>query len=314
MEGTVRMRTMKTSLNVLISLWLLSVFQAVASPLTVVPVTDEVWAIVGEKEQRSPTNLANNATFGLIATSEGLVLIDPGGSYQGAKALHKAIQTVSKKPIRFVINTGGQDHRWLGNDYWHQHGAIIISSDAAVLDQKKRVSDQMSGLQRLLKGQELGTVPRHADITFETDYNLTLGGVTLELRHRGAAHTPGDSFVWMPSKQTMFTGDIVYVERILGVGQQSKLTSWISVFDQMASFAPMHIVPGHGNPTNLDVSKRDTYDYLTHLKSRITALIDEGGDILKAPSVDQSQFSYLEQFESLAGRNAQTAFEQLEWE
>lgn len=308
------MRKMKTLLNVLISLWLLSVFQAVASSLRVVPVAEDVWAIVGQKEQRSPENLANNATFGLVVTPDGLLLIDPGGSYHGAQALHEAIRTVSNQPVRFVINTGGQDHRWLGNDYWHQQGATIIASDAAVLDQKKRASDQLSGLKRFLMGQELNTIPRHADITFETDYSLTFGGVTLEVKHRGAAHTPGDSFVWMPSKQTMFTGDIVYVERILGVGPQSKLTSWISVFEQIASFNPKHIVPGHGNPTNLDIAARDTYQYLTTLRANIISLIDEGGDILQAPSVDQSQFSYLEQFESLAGRNAQTAFEQLEWE
>ena len=28
----------------------------------------------------------------------------------------------------------------------------------------------------------------------------------------------------------MFTGDIVYVERILGVGAQSEVKSWISAF------------------------------------------------------------------------------------
>lgn len=309
------MLSIKNSLFALLtSVGFLSSLQAVATPLKVVPVANDVWAIVGEKEQRSPTNLANNATFGLVVTAEGLLLIDPGGSYQGAQALHETIQTVSNQPVRFVINTGGQDHRWLGNDYWHQLGAKIIASKAAVLDQQNRAAEQLLGLQRFLKGQELSTIPRHADTTFETDYSLSFGGVTFELKHRGAAHTPGDSFVWIPSKQTMFTGDIVYVERILGVGQQSKLTSWISVFDQMASFEPEHIVPGHGNPTNLEVARRDTYQYLTSLRETITSLIDEGGDILKAPSVDQSQFSYLEQFESLARRNAQIAFEQLEWE
>ena len=39
---------------------------AVAQGLEVQPVAEGVWAIVGEKEQRSPENLANNATFGLF--------------------------------------------------------------------------------------------------------------------------------------------------------------------------------------------------------------------------------------------------------
>ncbi|MEL6419312.1 MAG: hypothetical protein AAFQ55_11885, partial [Pseudomonadota bacterium] len=53
---------------------------AVAQGLEVQPVTEGVWAIVGEKEQRSPENLGNNATFGVVMTGDGAVLIDPGWS------------------------------------------------------------------------------------------------------------------------------------------------------------------------------------------------------------------------------------------
>ena len=42
----------------------------------------------------------------------------------------------------------------------------------------------------------------------------------------------------------------------------------------------------------------------------IRALID----IMAAPQLDQSAFSNLEQFDSLAGRNAQTAFQQMDRE
>lgn len=54
---------------------------ALGEALEVQAVTEGIWAIVGEKEQRSPENLANNATFGLIVTPEGAVLVDPGGSW-----------------------------------------------------------------------------------------------------------------------------------------------------------------------------------------------------------------------------------------
>jgi hypothetical protein len=56
-----------------------------AQALEVRPVTDGVWAIVGEKAQRSPGNLGNNATFGLVLTETGAVLIDPGGSWRGQR-------------------------------------------------------------------------------------------------------------------------------------------------------------------------------------------------------------------------------------
>lgn len=287
---------------------------AQAQMLEVQPVTDNVWAIVGETEQRSEANLANNATFGLVVTPEGAVLMDPGGSYKGAEMLHDAVRTVTDQPVVYVINTGGQDHRWLGNGYWQAQGALVIASEAAVTDHRDRASQHMSALAQFLGGGLDGTEPAYAHVTFATDHTLDFGGFSFEIMHRGPAHTPGDSFVWLEERDVMFTGDIVYVDRLLGNGPARNVKSWIAVFSEMAAFEPTHIVPGHGRATDLATATRDTYDYLVNLRTQIGALIDEGGDIMDAPAIDQSAWSYLEQFDSLAGRNAQAAYEEMEWE
>jgi glyoxylase-like metal-dependent hydrolase (beta-lactamase superfamily II) len=285
-----------------------------AEVLKVQPVTEGVWAIVGEKEQRSPENLGNNATFGLVVTEAGAVLIDPGGSKRGAEALHDAVRSVTDQSVTHVINTGGQDHRWLGNGYWQAQGATVIASDAAVEDQQARASMQMTGLTQLIGAALEGTEPSFADVTFSDAYTLDVGGLIFEIVHPGPAHTPGDSFVWVPERDTVFTGDIVYVERILGVGDQSSITHWPDAYLAMEATCAAHVVPGHGGPTTMGRARADTYDYLMNLRAQIGALLDEGGDILAAPRVDQAAFTYLEQFDSLAGRNAQTAFQQMEWE
>ena len=287
---------------------------AFAETLAVQPVTDDVWAIVGQLEQRSPENLANNATFGLVVTPEGAVLIDPGGSWQGAEMLHAVIRTVTDQPVVHVINTGGQDHRWLGNGYWQAQGATVIASEAAVEDHRARAGDHMIALSQFLGEGLDGTEPAYADVTFETDYTLEFGGLTFEIMHRGAAHTPGDSFIWLDERDVMFTGDIVYVDRILGNGPARDTDSWIAVFEAMAAFDPAHIVPGHGHATDLAKATRDTYDYRVNLRTQIGALIANGGDIMDAPAIDLSNWTYLEQFDSLAGRNAQATFEEMEWE
>ena len=287
---------------------------ATAKALEVQLVTEGVWAIVGEKEQRSPENLANNATFGLVVTDEGAVLIDPGGSWKGAEALHAVIGSVTAQPVVYVINTGGQDHRWLGNGYWQAQGATVIASQAAVEDQRNRASIQLTVLSQLIGDALEATDPVYANLTFAEAYTLELGGLNIEIVHPGAAHTPGDSFVWIPDRDVVFTGDIVYVERILGVGDQSSIADWPAAFKAVEATGAAHVVPGHGNTTTMERARADTYDYLVNLRAQIGALIDEGGGIIEAPQVDQSTFSYLEQFDSLAGRNAQTAFQQMEWE
>ena len=244
-----------------------------ADVLDVQHVTDDVWAIVGPTEQRNPENLANNATFGLVVTPEGAVLMDPGGSWQGAEMLHEAIRTVADQPVRYVIDTGGQDHRWLGNGYWQAQGATVIASQAAVEDHRARAEEHLIALSQFLGDELDGTEPAYADVTFETDYTLEFGGFSFEIMHRGAAHTPGDSFVWLPADGVVVTGDIVYFGRVLGVKDHSDSKSWLKAFAAVEALDPVHVVPGHGPPTTMDRARADTRDYLAYLYGRVSVPI-----------------------------------------
>ena len=278
-------------------------------------VTNNVWSIVGPLTNRTKENLGNNATFGFVVTNDGVVLIDSGGSYKGAKALHEIIKTVTNKPIRYVINSGGQDHRWFGNDYFSSLGAKIISSDAATKDHKARVGMQWTMLENLIGKKGLkGTKEKFADITFKNDYKFTLGKVKFEIYFRGQAHTPGDAFIWLPQSKVMFTGDIVYTERMLGIGEQSNSKSWLHVFNSMAGFKPKHLVPGHGSPTTLDKAIKDTGNYLSFLRNSILLFIESGGGAHDISRINQTKFKYLKNYESLKGRNALKVYTEIEWE
>ena len=278
-------------------------------------VTEDVYAIVGELGNRTTDNLGNNATFGLVVTEDGAVLIDSGGTHPGAREIDRLVKTVTARPVVWVINTGGQDHRWLGNGYFKNQGAQIIASEAAVNDQKARTQDQLIMLGNLVGEKAVkATDPVYADKTFTDYFELELGGTIFELHHSGQAHTPGDSYVWLPQKQVMFSGDIVYVERMLGVGSQSNSKSWLEVFQTMAAYKPRHLVPGHGQATDLSRAIRDTYDYLVFLRKSVSDFMDSGGDISDIGSVNQTKFSYLLNFQEIAGRNAQQVYTEIEWE
>ncbi len=277
-------------------------------------VAEGIWAIVGDKDQRSPENLGNNATFGLIETDEDAILIDAGGSYQGAEQLHAAIRTLTDRPVTLVINTGGQDHRWMGNGYWIEQGARIVAAAAAVEDQQARASMQMSMLSQLIGEGLAGTDPVYASETFEDRLELHVGGRSIEIVQPAPAHTPGDAFIWLPEERVVFAGDIVFTERLLGVREFSSSAGWLEAFEAVAALAPLRVVPGHGDPTTLERARADTYDYLVNLRDRMRAHLDAGGDIIGSVEVDQSSFADLEQFDMLAGRNAQAVFQQMDWE
>lgn len=56
--------------------------------------------------------------------------------------------------------------------------------------------------------QLVGDGPKGTSPTFDTDHAINLGRHRIELHIAAAAHTPGDSFVWLPQGSTVFTGDI----------------------------------------------------------------------------------------------------------
>lgn len=287
---------------------------AIADILNVQVVAPGIWAIEGPATQRDPENLGNNATFGLIETDDGAVLVDPGGTWAGAAMLHKVVRDLTEQKVTHVVNTGGQDHRWLGNGYWQDQGAIVIAANAAVEDQKARASMQLSMLSQLVGTGLDGTEPAFATVTFESEHVLELGSRLIEILHVGAAHTAGDSFVWLPQERIVFTGDIVYVGRTPGIMEFSDSAAWLESFAAIEALEPEHVIPGHGPLTTLAQAQGDTRDYLQNLRDKMRAHIDEGGDIIGSVNVDQSDFDYLDQFDALAGRNAQTVFQQMEWE
>ncbi len=317
MMKTITRRLILVLTLVLITTWVPGSVMASkgADLLELQQVSDNVYAIVGPYGNRTSENLANNATFGFVITSDGVVLIDSGGSHLGAAAIESRIQEITDKPVKVVISTGGQDHRWLGNGYFKQRGARIITSAAAMADHRERARDQLFVLSNLVGESGMAeTEAVYADETFDDALKLEIGGVRIELVKVGPAHTPGDTLVWLPSERVVFTGDVVYVGRMLGVIGVSSSSHWINAFDSMAALEPAVIVPGHGPATKLSRARADTYDYLVFLRETIGSFMDEGGDITAVGSLDQSRFSYLENFTELRGRNAQRVFEEMEWE
>jgi len=304
--------TLKTGLTA--SILTLATLPALAYELEIQPVVDNVYALVGTINQRSAENFGDNATFGVIVTPDGVVLVDAGASWKGAELIDQTIDQITDQPVKYVINTGGQDHRWLGNDYWQAHGATVISSISSETERFARLDQELASMVKFLGDAFDGTTPAKADITFDASYTLEFGGETLEIIHpETGGHTPGDSFVWMADKSVMFSGDIVFYERMLGFGEE-RFLNWIAGFEVMAAYAPEFVVPGHGHVTDLSGATHDTYDYLVNLRDKMRAYIAEGGDEFGAPEVDQSAFSTLPHFADFAGKNALKAYHVLEWE
>lgn len=270
-----------------------------------VPVTDRVYALVGELGQRSPENLGHNMTSGFIIGDEAVAVVDSGACRAGAAAIHDAVRAVTDKPVRWVVNTGGQDHRWLGNGYFRDQGARIIAAEAAAADMRARTAQQMEQARRFIGEAFAGTEPVYPDTTFSDRHSVPLQGVAVEAVFTGGGHTPGDSFVWLPQAGVAFTGDMVYVQRLLGV-RDNGIENWLGSLEFLRdTLQPRVVIPGHGRVTDLDEAMQDTYGYLRMLRRGVQERFDEGAfDAVEASQgLDQSRFSYLENYDDLRFRS-----------
>ena len=273
-------------------------------------IVDKVYAIVGPLGQRSVANAGLNANYGFVVTEKGVILIDSGASAYSAALLEKAIAQVTPQSVRWVLNTGSQDHRWLGNDYFARKGAQVHALAATVQTQKTVAEQQVAGMVRFVGDQMKGTSPSQADVVHPgTEVSLQLGGVQIQWIDT-SAHYPGDTMIHLPKSAVTFAGDLVYVDRLLGLLPQSNVRKANQAFARLVALSPKHVVPGHGRVTNMAQAQMETSDYYQFLIANIGAAarnlepMSETLDKFASPA----QFKQLQNFEDLHRGNMNRVF------
>lgn len=280
------------------------------------PVALNVYAHVGDTEGRTYENEAINANLGLVVTPVGALLIDSGASFQGARQIAEAVKKVTPQPVRWVINTEGQDLRWLGNGFFQAQGAEVMAHAGAESDMKARGPAHLKANAPVLKEKMDGTEPVLPTRWFKgADTALDLGGVAVVLVHRGGGHTPGDSMVWLPQSGVVFTGDVVYVDRILGLHPVSKTRTWVRSFEALEALNPKVVVPGHGNVTTLEQARKDTGDLLKALRTHMGRAVEAGTDISSAvKGFDAAPYQHLKHVEVWLPQIANLTYLEMEQE
>lgn len=280
-------------------------------------VADNVYAIIGPLGQRSQQNDGLNANYGFVVTPEGVVLIDTGASRLSAIKLEEAIRAVTDKPVRWVINTGSQDHRWLGNAYFAGKGAEIIALERTAAMQQKNATQQIENLRRFLGDRLDGTAPlvsvKPLKVGADGTATLSVGGERLVLRHTDA-HYPGDAMVHLPKQKTVFAGDLVYVDRLLGVLPSSSVKQGQQAFGALKSLNPTRIIPGHGRVCDVAKAQRETGDYYDFLANVIgqAAKEMEPMDEVLSKHADLPAFRHLENYKDWHRANMNRAFTEFE--
>src|SRR5262245_55615498 len=91
-----------------------------------------------------------------------------------------------------------------------------------------------------------GATGRKADITFDREYILDLGGVRVQFLVVGPTHTRGDTGFFVEGDGVLFSGDVVMKDSFLAAMGVSSMKAWLAAFDTFEAKQPKTIVPSHG--------------------------------------------------------------------
>lgn len=282
-------------------------------------ISPSVWVWIGPYEAPSQTNRGYRMNLGFVVGTQAVAVIDSGYSPDMATEMLSRIREITPLPVRYVINTNSQSHRFMGNEVFRQAGAEIIVASEAVTRMENEGAEFAATVARTLGLKESTIQPPqlpHRKIEKAGHLTLDLGGDTrLVVRDFGRAHTRGSLVVEVPSEQTVFAGDILYGGRLLAVLPDSHTVQWAAAYDALRGLKAKRFVPGHGEVGPLKQFEFPTYRYLVSLRAHMDNGVKAGRDADAAiKGFDSAPWKKLANFDELAGRNASLTFLEAEAE
>ena len=269
-------------------------------------VSDHVYAWIGPLGSPGTENQGYRMNLVFVVGREAVAVLDTGYTEAMAGEMLAHIGRITDKPVKFAVNTNSQPHRFMGNDAFRRAGASIIAHSETAQRMQEQGGNFATAVENSLELPEGSiSIPEQPDRIIDNELDLDLGGVSVNLRNFGPAHTPAQLVAEIPGDRVVYTGDILYAKRLLAVLPESDVESWIEAFDKLEQYGQATFIPGHGEPGKLDTFEFPTRQYLVLLYDHMNRMVDEGVDAQSAiESLDQSGFSGLANFEELAGRNA----------
>ena len=287
------------------------------APLQVQQVAPGVYVHLGQHKDFEDGYDGDIANIGFVVGSEAVAVIDTGGSYAVGLALKEAVRAVTRLPVRYVINTHVHPDHVFGN-------AAFIDGEPA---QPQVIGHAMLPQALALRGdtylrnlkKQLGSGADRSrliapTLTVQDRLTLDLGRRKLELRAWPGAHTNNDLTVFDAASGTLWTGDLLFIERTPALDGDIK--GWLAAMDALESLPAAATIPGHGPVTR---DKHQALDrqraYLTALLSDVRASIKHGTGMPQtmatAAAAERGRWQL---FDAVNRRNVNQLYPILEWE
>lgn len=237
----------------------------------------DLWAFTAEGDPNS----------GVIIGDDSVMIVEAQATPRLARQVIEKVRSITDKPITHLVLTHYHAVRVLGAS---AYGAPqIIMSDVArhmVVERgNEDWASEFDRFPRLFQGHEEIPGLTWPTTTFSDAMTVYLGNRRVEIKQIGRAHTAGDSVIWVPDEQVMFSGDIVEYKSACYCGD-GHFADWGGTLDAIKAYNPEAIAPGRGDALvgydHVDAALASTRDFVESTYAPAARVAARGGDLKEA--------------------------------
>ena len=254
---------------------------------TTIKISEHVYVI----PDSSYTPLVPN--IGIIVGSKATLVVDTGLGQRNGETVLREVGKVSKNSQLFVAHTHYHPEHTTGGMAFPPNTKFTYPQA-----QQKDIEDFGQGMLTLFRKrspetQELlkGAIYPKADLLFEREETLDLGGVHVRLMWLGPTHTRGDTAILVEEDKVLFSGDIAMKGAFPGFFSPfSSGKTWLASLDSLDALHPVVIVPSHGQLGDaLMIS--DWRKYFKALQARVQELKEQGKSADETAKLATAEFT-----------------------
>jgi glyoxylase-like metal-dependent hydrolase (beta-lactamase superfamily II) len=197
----------------------------------------------------SDLNVGLVPNVGIIVGTKATLVVDTGLGPRNGETVRRVAQGLSTTGEVYVVSTHFHPEHALGESAFPSSAKIVRARaqqqdiDEFGLTLAKTFASRAPLVAQLLENAQF----RKADLFFDREYTLDLGGVRVRMLSLGPTHTRGDTIVWVEGDRILFAGDVVMNRTFVACASPySSVKAWLVDFDQLEPLRPVKVVPSHG--------------------------------------------------------------------
>jgi glyoxylase-like metal-dependent hydrolase (beta-lactamase superfamily II) len=230
---------------------------------------------------------------GIIATDDGVVVLDALNTEAVARAQREAIANTIKQPVRILVSSTFHDNYSKGNVAYKdvlKIGTENYRTDLLALMQRQKVPAE----------EQAARLPNQ---TFRDRVTLYQGGKEIQVLFVGRAHTRGDSIVFVPQDRIVYLSELYFADQFLFIADGYGL-DWLRALDAVEALGADIFVPGHGP---MPADPRETRQGLARFRQMLMDVRDAvQQEVARGVTEDQAVATIRwPQYEKLLGYDAQ---------